>query len=114
MEVKHRIGPENPYVKGLKKYGSQIMKLLKNKENIQKQINQTIDWVENCFRKYDTVQLLGSLGLYLLDNLLDTQTIITCTGIDEFVRNRFSLNTVYKVTEGSIELVTEGLNESRN
>lgn len=43
----------------------------------------------------------------LLDNLLDTQTIITCTGIDEFVKNRFSLNTVYKVTDGSIELITE-------
>lgn len=68
-EVRHRIGPENPYVIGLKKYGSQIMKLLKDKENILKQINQTIDWVENCFREYDTVQLLGSVGLYLLDNL---------------------------------------------
>ena len=44
---------------------------------------------------------------YLLDNLLDTQTIITCTGIDEFVRNRFKLNTVYKVTNGSIDLITE-------
>lgn len=44
---------------------------------------------------------------YLLDNLLDTQTIITCTGIDEFVKNRFMLNTVYKVTNGSIDLITE-------
>ncbi|MCR4568724.1 MAG: DNA replication/repair protein RecF [Pseudobutyrivibrio sp.] len=43
----------------------------------------------------------------LLDNLLDTQTIITCTGIDEFVKNRFKLNTVYKVTDGSIDLITE-------
>ena len=46
----------------------------------------------------------------LLDNLLDTQTIISCTGIDEFVKNRFKLNTVYKVTAGSIELITEELN----
>ena len=43
----------------------------------------------------------------LLDNLLDTQTIITCTGLDEFVKNRFMLNTVYKVKNGSIELITE-------
>ena len=50
----------------------------------------------------------------LLDNLLDTQTIITCTGIDEFVRNRFKLNTVYKVTNGSIELITEELDGKRN
>ncbi len=48
---------------------------------------------------------------YLLDNLLDTQTIITCTGIDEFVKNRFKLNTVYKVTNGSINMITEELNE---
>ena len=50
----------------------------------------------------------------LLDNLLDTQTIITCTGIDEFVKNRFKLNTVYKVTNGSIELITEELDEQRS
>lgn len=43
----------------------------------------------------------------LLDNLLDTQTIITCTGLDEFVKKRFMLNTVYKVTDGYIELITE-------
>ncbi len=48
---------------------------------------------------------------YLLDNLIDTQTIITCTGIDEFVKNRFKLNTVYNVKNGSIELITEELNE---
>ncbi len=40
---------------------------------------------------------------FLLDNLLDTQTIITCTGIDEFVHNRFDINKVYKVTNGSVE-----------
>ena len=50
----------------------------------------------------------------LLDNLLDTQTIITCTGLDEFVKNRFKLKTVYKVTDGSIELITEELNGGRN
>ncbi len=43
----------------------------------------------------------------LLDTLIDTQTVITCTGIDEFVRNRFRLNTVYKVENGSIEQITE-------
>ena len=50
----------------------------------------------------------------LLDNLIDTQTIITCTGIDEFVKNRFMLNTVYEVKNGSIELITEELNGKRN
>ncbi|MCR5586357.1 MAG: DNA replication/repair protein RecF [Lachnospiraceae bacterium] len=50
----------------------------------------------------------------LIDNLIDTQTIITCTGVDEFVRERFKLNTLYKVTNGSVELITEEINESRS
>ncbi|MBQ7677833.1 MAG: DNA replication/repair protein RecF [Lachnospiraceae bacterium] len=39
---------------------------------------------------------------YLLDNLNQTQTIITCTGLDEFVRNRFEMNKVFKVVSGSV------------
>ena len=34
--------------------------------------------------------------------------------VDEFVKNRFKLNTVYKVTNGSIELITEELDEQRS
>ena len=29
---------------------------------------------------------------YLLDSIHDIQTIITCTGLDEFVITRFSIN----------------------
>lgn len=39
---------------------------------------------------------------YLLDNLNQTQTIITCTGLDEFVKNRFEMNKVFEVVSGSI------------
>lgn len=39
---------------------------------------------------------------YLLNNLCDTQTIITCTGLDEFVRNRFLLNKVFEVISGQV------------
>lgn len=39
---------------------------------------------------------------YLLDSINDVQTIITCTGVDDFVNNRFSINKVYKVTAGSV------------
>ncbi|MDE6686341.1 MAG: DNA replication and repair protein RecF, partial [Lachnospiraceae bacterium] len=38
----------------------------------------------------------------LLDNIGDIQTIITCTGLDEFVNDRFELNKVYKVTNGEV------------
>lgn len=39
---------------------------------------------------------------YLLNNICDTQTIITCTGLDEFVRNRFQINRVFEVISGQV------------
>lgn len=39
---------------------------------------------------------------YLLNNICDTQTIITCTGLDEFVRNRFQINRVFEVVQGQV------------
>ena len=39
---------------------------------------------------------------YLLNSIHDIQTIITCTGLDEFIRNRFEINKVFKVIDGSI------------
>lgn len=40
---------------------------------------------------------------YLLNSIGDIQTIITCTGLDEFVNNRFEINKVFKVTNGAVE-----------
>ena len=39
---------------------------------------------------------------YLLNSIGDIQTIITCTGLEEFVNNRFEINRVYKVENGNI------------
>ncbi|MDE5966890.1 MAG: DNA replication/repair protein RecF [Lachnospiraceae bacterium] len=39
---------------------------------------------------------------YLMDFIRDLQTIITCTGYDDFVRNRMKINNIYKVTRGSV------------
>lgn len=39
---------------------------------------------------------------FLLNSIHDIQTIITCTGLDEFVKNRFQINKVFKVTEGHV------------
>lgn len=39
----------------------------------------------------------------LLNHIHNIQTIITCTGLDEFVKNRFHVNKVFKVTNGTIE-----------
>ena len=42
---------------------------------------------------------------FLLETLGDTQTIITCTGLDEFVNNRFKIDKCFRVTEGKIKEV---------
>lgn len=39
---------------------------------------------------------------YLLNSIGNIQTIITCTGLDEFINNRFEINKIFKVTNGSI------------
>lgn len=40
---------------------------------------------------------------YLLNSIGDIQTIITCTGLEEFVNNRFELNRVFQVQDGKVE-----------
>lgn len=39
---------------------------------------------------------------YLLDNIHDIQTIVTCTGMEEFVCNRLPINQIYQVVEGTV------------
>lgn len=39
---------------------------------------------------------------YLLNSIGDIQTIITCTGLDEFINNRFEINKIFKVTNGLV------------
>lgn len=39
---------------------------------------------------------------YLLNYIKDIQTIITCTGLDEFVNNRFTINKVFNIVNGTV------------
>ncbi len=39
---------------------------------------------------------------YLLNTIGDIQTIITCTGLDEFVNNRFAIDKLFKVVNGTV------------
>ena len=39
---------------------------------------------------------------YLLNSIHDIQTVISCTGLDEFVKNRFKINKIFKVVEGKV------------
>ncbi|MCM1049333.1 MAG: DNA replication/repair protein RecF [Clostridiales bacterium] len=40
---------------------------------------------------------------YLLNSIGDIQTIITCTGLDEFINNRFEIDKVFQVKNGKME-----------
>lgn len=41
---------------------------------------------------------------YLLNSIHDIQTMITCTGLDEFINNRFQINKIFNVVNGNVYL----------
>ena len=41
----------------------------------------------------------------LLDSISNIQTIITCTGLDDFINERFTINRVFEVHDGIVEVV---------
>ena len=45
-------------------------------------------------------ELDSSRQNYLLNSIGDIQTIVTCTGLDEFVNNRFEINRVFPCVAG--------------
>lgn len=48
---------------------------------------------------------------YLLNSIGDIQTIITCTGLEEFVNNRFEINRIFKVSDATV--TQENQNEEK-
>ena len=49
--------------------GKRLLELFKDKDTVNATLREHIETIEGYFRRYDSVQLLGSVGLYLLDNL---------------------------------------------
>ena len=47
-------------------------------------------------------ELDGNRQHYLLDSIDGVQTLITCTGIDDFVENNFQINRLFYVEDGSV------------
>ncbi len=47
-------------------------------------------------------ELDSSRQKLLLENIGNIQTVITCTGLDDFVHDRFEIDKVFRVVEGSI------------
>jgi DNA replication and repair protein RecF len=44
---------------------------------------------------------------YLLQYIGNIQTIITCTGLEDFIKNKFEMNRFFKVTEGKVACINE-------
>ena len=66
---KTKKGDTSSFESQMKVAGKQILDLIKDKETLNTTIHQYVSDIEEYFQKYDTIQLLGSVGLYLLDNL---------------------------------------------
>lgn len=60
---------KNVFENAMHSYGKQLLELMNHKEEIATAMRENIEKIENYFRKYDTVQLLGGMGLYLINNL---------------------------------------------
>lgn len=41
---------------------------------------------------------------FLLESIRDIQTVITCTGVDEFIQSRLAINHIYRVIEGTVNI----------
>ena len=48
-------------------------------------------------------ELDGGRQNYLLNSIKDIQTIVTCTGLDEFIKSRIEINKIFKITEGTVK-----------
>ncbi len=71
-------------------------------ELVKKQIG------ENPILLLDDVlsELDSSRQNHLLKTIKDIQTIITCTGLDDFIENRFKIDKVFEVDNGKVEVKT--------
>ena len=47
-------------------------------------------------------ELDGNRQTYLLDSIHDIQTMITCTGLDDFISHQFQINKVFHVIKGAV------------
>jgi DNA replication and repair protein RecF len=47
-------------------------------------------------------ELDGNRQNYLLQYIGKIQTIITCTGLEDFIKNRFEINRIFQVSEGKV------------
>lgn len=89
----------------IRKYGSQgqqrtsaLSLKLAEIELVKRNINETpVLLLDDVLSELDS-----SRQNYLLNSIHDIQTIITCTGLDEFIKNRFKIDKIFNVVEGVV------------
>lgn len=89
--------------------------LLKDKEALNTILKEQVDTIIAYFRKYDTIQLLGSIGLYLLDNLPNPEKnfIAHLSGIEKILDERAEVIAEYAMNFG-LSMPNEGNEEPTN
>lgn len=89
----------------IRKFGSQgqqrtsaLSLKLSEIELVKKSINDTpILLLDDVLSELD-----NNRQNYLLNSIHDIQTVITCTGLDEFVKNRFQIDKIFEVISGEV------------
>ena len=89
----------------IRKYGSQgqqrtsaLSLKLSEIELVKKRVHDTpVLLLDDVLSELD-----GSRQNYLLNYIHNIQTLITCTGLDEFINNRFSVDRIYRVSGGMV------------
>lgn len=67
--AKQSINGANPFESRIHAMGKHLREIYKDKNAVHSILREHIDVIESYFNRYDSVQLLGCIGLYLLDNL---------------------------------------------
>ena len=104
-DKKQKSTGSGPHNVDIRKYGSQgqqrtaaLSLKLAEIEIVKKQIGDTpILLLDDVLSELDS-----SRQNYLLNSIHNIQTIMTCTGLDEFINNRFNVNRIFKVTNGKV------------
>ena len=89
----------------IRKFGSQgqqrscaLSLKLSEIELVKKKIGQTpVLMLDDVLSELDS-----SRRNFLLSSIHDIQTLITCTGLDEFVKNRFEIDKIFRVIDGTV------------
>lgn len=67
--AKQSINGSTPFESQMRTMAKRLLEIFKDKNAVNATLRESIETVEGYFRRYDSVQLLGSIGLYLLDHL---------------------------------------------